>query len=133
MKSALFFMKFCLTVHYVNSVSVIAMTVIIQRIHLRGPVKPIQWAEIAHLFCPPYHFQLFYRYLYIRPQKNFPKPNTKTGEMAKIVVKKDKRNEQNCSEKGQTNTMFLRVLLIQCLKSNCQKVKTTRSKSLKIL
>ena len=27
--------------------------------------------------------------------------------------------------------MFLRVLLIQCLKSNCQKVKTTRSKSLK--
>ena len=29
--------------------------------------------------------------------------------------------------------MFLRVLLIQCLKSNCQKVKTTRSKSLKIL
>ena len=25
--------------------------------------------------------------------------------------------------------MFLRVLLIQCLKSNCQKVKTTRSKS----
>ena len=27
--------------------------------------------------------------------------------------------------------MFLRVLLLQCLKSNCQKVKTTRSKSLK--
>ena len=27
--------------------------------------------------------------------------------------------------------MFLRLLLIQCLKSNCQKVKTTRSKSLK--
>ena len=28
--------------------------------------------------------------------------------------------------------MFLKVLLIQCLKSNCQKVKTTISKSLKL-
>ena len=40
----------------------------------------------------------------------------------KIVVKKDKQIQ-----------CFLVLLLIQCLKSNCQKVKTTRSKSLKIL